>query len=144
MLLLKWDKFGRSLSASLLMNVTSTIFGGVLIALGLLGGPYIWLAVAFPLSVLIEGGVLILMKRGASKLDRKPDCQFRELFVFHPAFYLAEFLMKQLILPALTGLAHGISDAVAGFLVVQVLLLNSLPTVDYILLYNALAFGLLM
>ena len=37
MLLLKWDKFGRSLWASLLMNVTSTIFGGVLIALGVLG-----------------------------------------------------------------------------------------------------------
>lgn len=50
--------------------------------------------------------------------------------------------MKQLNLPALTGLAHGVSDAVAGFLVVQVLMLNSLPTVDYILLYNALAFGL--
>jgi len=50
--------------------------------------------------------------------------------------------MKQLSLPALSGLAHGASDAVAGFLVVQVLKLNSLPTVDYILLYNALAFGL--
>jgi len=50
--------------------------------------------------------------------------------------------MKQLGLPVLTGLAHGVSDAVAGFLVVQVLMLNSLPTVDYILLYNALAFGL--
>lgn len=64
MLLLKWDKFGRSLWASLLMNVTSTIFGGVLIALGLLGGSYIWLVAAFILSVLIEGGVLMLMKRG--------------------------------------------------------------------------------
>ncbi len=64
MLLLKWDKFGRSLWASLLMNVTSTIFGGVLIALGLLGGSYIWLVAAFVLSVLIEGGVLMLMKRG--------------------------------------------------------------------------------
>ena len=67
MLLLKWDKFGRSLWASLLMNVTSTIFGGVLIALGLLGGSYIWLAVAFLLSVLIEGGVLMLMKSGAAR-----------------------------------------------------------------------------
>lgn len=65
MFLLKWDKFGRCLWASLLMNVTSTIFGGVLIALGLFGGSFIWLAAAFVLSVLIEGGVLILMKRGA-------------------------------------------------------------------------------
>jgi hypothetical protein len=67
MLFLKWDKFGRSLWASLLMNVTSTIFGGVLVALGLLSGSYIWLAVAFVLSVLIEGGVLMLMKRGAAR-----------------------------------------------------------------------------
>ena len=67
MLLLKWGKFGRSLWASLLMNVTSTIFGGVLIALGLFGGSYVWLAVAFVLSVLIEGGVLMLMKRGAAR-----------------------------------------------------------------------------
>ena len=67
MLLLKWDKFGRSLWASLLMNVTSTIFGGVLIALGLFSDSYIWLAVAFVLSVLIEGGVLMLMKRGAAR-----------------------------------------------------------------------------
>ncbi len=64
MLLLKWDKFGRSLWASLLMNVTSTIFGGVLIALGVLGGSYAWLVAAFVLSVLIEGGVLMLLKRG--------------------------------------------------------------------------------
>lgn len=67
MLLLKWDRFGRSLWASLLMNVTSTIFGGVLVALGLFGGSFIWLAAAFVLSVLIEGGVLMLMKRGAAR-----------------------------------------------------------------------------
>ena len=50
--------------------------------------------------------------------------------------------MKHLGLPALTGLAHGASDAVAGFLVVQVLMLNSQPIVDYVLIYNVLAFGL--
>ncbi|MHB8778581.1 MAG: hypothetical protein ACYC6R_12605 [Anaerolineales bacterium] len=67
MLLLKWGKFGRSLWASLLMNVTSTIFGGVLIALGLFGGSFVWLAAAFVLSVLIEGCILMLMKRGAAR-----------------------------------------------------------------------------
>lgn len=67
MLLLRWDKFGRCLWASLLMNVTSTIFGGVLIALGLFGNSYFWLAAAFVLSVLIEAGVLMLMKRGAAR-----------------------------------------------------------------------------
>lgn len=50
--------------------------------------------------------------------------------------------MKELSLPALTGVAHGVSDAVAGFLVMQVLMLSSLPAIDYILFYNALAFGL--
>jgi hypothetical protein len=67
LLLLKWGRFGRSLWASLLMNVTSTIFGGVLTAMGTLGYSYVWLAVAFVLSVLIEGGVLMLMKRGAAR-----------------------------------------------------------------------------
>lgn len=67
MLLLKWGTYRRILWASLLMNVTSTIFGGVLIALGLFSNSYIWLAVAFVLSVLIEGGVLMLMKHGAAR-----------------------------------------------------------------------------
>ena len=67
MVLLKWDKYGRSLLASLLMNVTSTIFGGILVAIGALYSSFIWLAVAFVLSVLIEGGILLLMKRGAAR-----------------------------------------------------------------------------
>ncbi len=67
MFLLKWDKYGRSLLASLLMNVTSTIFGGILVAIGALYSSFIWLAVAFVLSVLIEGGILLLMKRGAAR-----------------------------------------------------------------------------
>ena len=67
MFLLKWDKYGRSLLASLLMNVTSTIFGGILVAIGALYSSFIWLAAAFVLSVLIEGGILLLMKRGAAR-----------------------------------------------------------------------------
>lgn len=63
MLLFKWGTFGSSLLASLLMNVTSTIFGGVLIVLGFYSDPYILLAIGFVLSVLIEGSVLMLMKR---------------------------------------------------------------------------------
>jgi FSR family fosmidomycin resistance protein-like MFS transporter len=50
--------------------------------------------------------------------------------------------MKRPGLPVLLGLAHGASDAAAGFLITQVLVLNLLPAVDYILIYNALAFGL--
>jgi hypothetical protein len=67
MLLLRWDRFGRCLWAAFLMNVASTIFGGVLIAYLGWASKYIWLPVSFVLSVLIEGGVLMLMKRGAAR-----------------------------------------------------------------------------
>ncbi len=63
MFLLKWGSFVRSLLASLLMNVTSTIFGGVLVVVGFYSDPYLLLAIGFVLSVVIEGGVLMLMKR---------------------------------------------------------------------------------
>jgi len=69
MLLLKWNKFSRSFWASLLMNVTSTIIGMFWVfAMGFLSDLNIWLifAVSFLLSVLIEGGILMLMKRGAT------------------------------------------------------------------------------
>jgi len=74
MLLLKWDKFGRCLRVSLLMNVISTIFGigGVLVgAIVFYNDMSIWLAaaIAFLLSVLIEGGILMLMKRDAARLN---------------------------------------------------------------------------
>jgi len=72
MVLLKWDRFARSLWASLFMNIISAIFGMVfgLVALAfpdvsLIKRWYTLLAIAFVLSVLIEGGVLMLMKRGA-------------------------------------------------------------------------------
>lgn len=67
MFLLKWDKFGRCLWVSFLMNVISTIFGGVLVVSDVLLDTYIALAVTFVLSVLIEGGVMLLMKRGAAR-----------------------------------------------------------------------------
>lgn len=70
MFLLKWNKFGHSLWASLLMNVTSTIFGMFWVfALGFLNNLNVWLilSIAFLLSVLIEGGALMLMKRSAAR-----------------------------------------------------------------------------
>ena len=74
MVLLKWGRFGRSLWASLLMNITSGIVGMVF-GIVVLTSPddssirhwYTLLAVAFVLSVPIEGGVLMLMKRGAAR-----------------------------------------------------------------------------
>jgi FSR family fosmidomycin resistance protein-like MFS transporter len=48
-----------------------------------------------------------------------------------------------MLLPLLLGLSHGISDAAAGLLVMQVLMLNIAPEGAFlILLYNGLAFGL--
>jgi hypothetical protein len=67
MFLLRWDKFGRCLWAAFLMNVASTIVGSVLVAYVGWARATIWLPVSFALSVLIEGGVLMLMKRGATR-----------------------------------------------------------------------------
>ena len=74
MLLLKWDKFGYSLQISLLMNVTSTIFGIGSVLVGTMefnNGFLTWsaVAIAFLLSVLIEGGILMLMKLDAARLN---------------------------------------------------------------------------
>ncbi len=69
--LLKWGTFWRSLLASLLMNLPSTLVGFWLIwrvefsRLNRLG---IWLIpAAWALSVAIEGGVLVLMKRDGGR-----------------------------------------------------------------------------
>ena len=69
MFLLKWGRFSRSLWASLLMNIASTMFGLVALAFldVLIGDSNLVLAIAFVLSVLIESGVLMLMKRGAAR-----------------------------------------------------------------------------
>lgn len=69
MFLLKWGRFSRSLWASLLMNIASTMFGLVALAFldVLIGDSNLVLAIAFVLSVLIEGGALMLMKRGATR-----------------------------------------------------------------------------
>ena len=48
-----------------------------------------------------------------------------------------------MLLPLLLGLAHGVSDAAAGLLVMQVIMLDVAPQgAMLILLYNGLAFGL--
>lgn len=69
--LLKWGTFWRSLLASLLMNLPSSLVGFWLIwravfsSLNRLG---IWLILAaWALSVAIEGGVLVLMKRDGGR-----------------------------------------------------------------------------
>lgn len=58
---LKWGTFKRSLLASLVMNLVTTLIGGGLIFL--FSNVYLALLVSFALSVLIEGGVLLLFNR---------------------------------------------------------------------------------
>ena len=76
--LLKWGTFWRSLLASLLMNLPSTLVGFWLIWLAGFSRTYteetplnrlgIWLIpAAWALSVAIEGGVLVLMKRDGGR-----------------------------------------------------------------------------
>ncbi|MGB3714512.1 MAG: hypothetical protein WA996_08800 [Candidatus Promineifilaceae bacterium] len=69
--LLKWGTFWRSLLASLLMNLPSTLVGIWLVWLAgfsRLNRLGIWLIpAAWALSVAIEGGVLVLMKRDGGR-----------------------------------------------------------------------------
>ena len=66
--LLKWGSFGRSLSASFVMNLASTIVGFVLVALSLNAPDFTALfSAGFLLSVLIEGVILMLLKKGAAR-----------------------------------------------------------------------------
>jgi hypothetical protein len=67
--LLKWDAFGRSLLSSFLMNLASTMLGILLIGLSLIGllNDFLGFVISFMLSVLSEGGVLMLMKRDATR-----------------------------------------------------------------------------
>jgi hypothetical protein len=67
----KWDRFGRCLLAAFVMNGISTLFGYGLIALAGWASAYIWLPISFVLSVLVEGGVLMVMKRGARRENWK-------------------------------------------------------------------------
>lgn len=72
MLLFKWATFWRSLWVSLIMNALSTLFGiGSVLLFSISSDNSIWSAVfmAFLLSIIIEGGVLLLAKRGATRLN---------------------------------------------------------------------------
>jgi hypothetical protein len=65
MFLLKWGAFWRCLLASFVMNLATTLVGGGLMFL--VSNIYLALAVGFLLSVLIEGGVLMLFNREAAR-----------------------------------------------------------------------------
>lgn len=66
--LLKWDTIGRSLLAAFLMNLASTILGIVLFGLSILGVSFFSIVfLGFLLSFLVEGGILMLIKKGAAR-----------------------------------------------------------------------------
>lgn len=67
MLLLKWGTFWRCLLASFVMNLATTLIGGGLMFL--VWNIYLALVVDFLLSVLIEGGVLMLFSRGTARTN---------------------------------------------------------------------------
>jgi len=56
--LLKWNVFPRALVASLIINITSSLVGGLLLIF-LQEFPLIWMLLAFVLSVSIEGAILL-------------------------------------------------------------------------------------
>jgi hypothetical protein len=60
---MRWNRFRRSLVASLMMNVATTLVGLFLAGLLFSFGSIRWLLVTFVLSVLIEAGVLALLDR---------------------------------------------------------------------------------
>jgi hypothetical protein len=61
----KWNRYGRCLTAALLMNAVTALVGAALIVRQGPFGLAIALPVSFVLSVIIEAGILMLLKRGA-------------------------------------------------------------------------------
>jgi hypothetical protein len=64
--LLRWGAFKRSGLVALVMNIVSSIVGGTLLVL-MPTQSLLWIILSFVLSVLIEGGILMLFKRGAAR-----------------------------------------------------------------------------
>jgi hypothetical protein len=88
LVLIKWDYFGRAFLAALVMNLVSTVIG-LILDLTLWYGQIWWIILAaFVISVIVEGGLLMLMKRSAPRLN----------FIAAVAANLASYLL--LILPA--------------------------------------------
>ena len=88
LVLIKWAGFGRALLAALVMNLVSTIIG-VILDFALWDWQIWWvILIAFAVSVMVEGGVLMLMKRTAP----------RQNFIAAVAANLASYLI--MIIPA--------------------------------------------
>jgi len=64
---MKWGRFRRSLLASFLMNVVSTIAGVFVVGIALTVGGPAWLLLTFVASVVLEGGVVVVMDRAQAR-----------------------------------------------------------------------------
>jgi hypothetical protein len=82
----KWGTFRASLVASLVMNVASGIVGFAVAPLFTLN---VWVALiaSLALSILIEGGILMLFKRGAAGLN------WRTSLIANTVTYIGLFLV---------------------------------------------------
>lgn len=67
LVLLKWDRFGRSFWAALVANTTTSILGFVVNFFLNDYFSFVWFATTFILSVLIEGAILNFFKRNATR-----------------------------------------------------------------------------
>ncbi len=85
--LLKWNVFPRALVASLIINVTSSLVGGLLLIF-LQDSPFIWMLLAFVLFVSIDGAILLRIQPAFG----------RRTWLFALLANLASYLL--LILPA--------------------------------------------
>ena len=69
--LIKWGTFKEALLPSLIMNIASSMVGGLLILVGL-GEITVWaMLVALALSVAIEYGVLMVFRKGETRQNLK-------------------------------------------------------------------------
>jgi len=85
--LLKWNIFPRSLLAAVIINVVSSLVGGLLLII-LQDTPLIWVVITFLMSTVIEGVILLKIQPGVG----------RRAWLIALAANLASYLL--LILPA--------------------------------------------
>jgi hypothetical protein len=88
---LRWGSFARSMLAGFVMNFATSVLGlGLIAALLYLG--YWGLLIDFAISVLVEGGILMLFKRGAARENWKAT------LIVNAASYLLVILPMYLLL----------------------------------------------
>jgi hypothetical protein len=62
--LMRWGTLWRSLRASFVMNLVSGVAGVFIVGAAVLGGVPAWVLVTYVLTLVLEGAVLMLFKRG--------------------------------------------------------------------------------